>query len=125
MAIDPLKLLLLLLSNINLNKAMGPDKIHGRILRSCALPLSKPLSYLFTKSYYGMSIPDEWKAASVVPVHKKGSKSDVQNYRPISLTCIIMKVMERIVRDELMARCGLLFLRVLIGIKLLNNSFIV
>ena len=56
-----------------------------------------------------MSIPDEWKAASVVPVHKKGSKSDVQNYRPISLTCIIMKVMERIVRDELMARCGHLF----------------
>ena len=95
-----------ILSNINPNKAMGPDKIHGRILKSCALPLSKPLSYLFTKSYYGMSIPDEWKAASVVPVHKKGSKSDVQNYRPISLTCIIMKVMERIVRDELMARCG-------------------
>ena len=53
-----------------------------------------------------MSIPDEWKAASVVPVHKKGSKSDVQNYRPISIKCIIMKVMERIVRDELMARCG-------------------
>ena len=95
-----------ILSNINPNKAMGPDKIHGRILKSCALPLSKPLSYLFTKSYYGMSIPDEWKAASVVPVHKKGSKSDVQNYRPISLTCITMKVMEIIVRDELMARCG-------------------
>ena len=35
----------------------------------------------------------------------KGSKSDVQNYRPISLTCTIIKVMERIVRDELMARC--------------------
>ena len=60
-------------------------------------------SYLFTKSYYGTSIPDEWKSASF---HNKGSKSDVQNYRPISLTCIIMNVMERIVRDELMARCG-------------------
>ena len=43
---------------------------------------------------------------SVVPVHKKGYKSDVQNYRPISLTCIIMNVMEKIVKDELMARCG-------------------
>ena len=94
------------LSNINPNKAMGPDKILGRILKNCSFSLSKPLPYLFTKSYYGMSIPDEWKAASVVPVHKKGSKPDVQNYRPISFTCIIMKVMEKIVRDELMAPCG-------------------
>ena len=38
-----------ILSNINLNKAMGPDKIHGRILKSCALPISKPLSYLLKK----------------------------------------------------------------------------
>ena len=51
-----------------------------------------------------MSIPDEWKVASVVPFTKKGSKSDVQNYRPISLTCIIMKAMDRIVRDELRER---------------------
>ena len=37
---------------------------------------------------------------------KKGSKSDVANYRPISLTCIVTKTMEKIVRDELMNRCG-------------------
>ena len=60
-----------MLSNINPNKAIGPDKIHGRILKNCAFPLYRPLSYLFTKSYYGMSIPYEWKAASVVPVYKK------------------------------------------------------
>ena len=59
------------------SKAMGPGKIYGKILKNCALPLSKPLSYLFTKSYYGTSLPDEWESASVVPVHKKGSKSDV------------------------------------------------
>ena len=95
-----------LLKNINSNKAMGPDKIHGRVLKNCASSLSKPLSSLFTTSYYSSSIPNEWKLALVVPVHKKGSKADVENYRPISLTCIIMKVMERIVRDELMVKCG-------------------
>ena len=85
---------------------MGPDKLHGIVLKKCCITLSKPISSLLTKSYYSASIPADWKLAFVVPVHKKGSKSDVQNYRPISLTCIIMKVMERIIRDELMARCG-------------------
>ena len=41
-----------------------------------------------------------------LPVHKKGYKSDVTNYRPIFLTCIIMKIMEKIVRDEIMTRCN-------------------
>ena len=85
---------------------MGPDKLHGIVLKNCCITLSKPISSLFTKSYYSGFIPADWKLALVVPVHKKGSKSDVKNYRPISLTCIIMKVMERIIRDELLARCG-------------------
>ena len=95
-----------ILKSLNSNKAMGPDKIHGRILKSCASSLSKPLSILFQNSYSSGKIPDEWKSALVVPVHKKGPKANVENYRPISLTCIVMKVMEKIVRDELMLRCG-------------------
>ena len=94
------------LKDINSNKAMGPDKIHGMVLKTCARSLCKPLALLFTNSYYRGVIPTEWKSAVIVPVHKKGSKTDVENYRPISLTCIVMKVMERIIRDELMARCG-------------------
>ena len=54
---------------------MGPDKIHGLVLKNCAKNISKPLSILFFKSYYSGAIPDEWKAALVVPVHKKGAKS--------------------------------------------------
>ena len=41
-----------------------------------------------------------------VPVYKKGPKANVENYRPISLTCIIMKFMERIIRDEITLKCG-------------------
>ena len=93
-----------ILSTLNPNKAMGPDKIHGVVLKNCAKNISKPLSILFSKSYYSGAIPDEWKAALVVPVHKKGAKSFVSNYRTISLTCIIMKVMEIIVRHEIMLR---------------------
>ena len=85
---------------------MRPDKIHGLVLQYCSKMLSKPLSLFFTKCYNSGSIPDGWKAALVIPVHKNGSKSDVKNYRPVSLTCIIMKIMERIIRVELMARYG-------------------
>ena len=43
--------------------------------------------------------------ANVVPVHKKGDKSNVENYLPISLTSLVMKVMEKIVRDEILTIC--------------------
>ncbi|MCP4457121.1 MAG: hypothetical protein GY816_03695, partial [Cytophagales bacterium] len=95
-----------ILSNLNANKALGPDKIHGRILKNCSVPISAALSILFNKSYNSGYIPSEWKSALIVPVHKKGSKSNVENYRPISLTSLVVKVMERIVRDELMFKCN-------------------
>ena len=95
----------MILKNINVNKAPGPDGIHGKVLKNCRESLAYPLSLLFTTSYNIGQIPSEWKIANVVPVHKKGPKASVENYRPISLTCLIMKVFERIVRDELMAKC--------------------
>ena len=88
-----------LLSNINSNKAGGPDAIHGKILKNCAVGLAYPLSLLFKLSYNTGNIPLEWKLANVVPIHKKGAKENVENYRPISLTCLIMKTFERILKD--------------------------
>ena len=94
-----------ILKNVNVNKAAGPDGIHGKILKNCRESISYPLSCIFRISYNIGQIPSEWKLANVVPVHKKGPKTLVENYRPISLTCLIMKVFEKIVRDELFAKC--------------------
>ena len=93
-----------LLSSINSNKACGPDGIHGMILRHCAVSLAYPLSLMFKISYNTGCIPRDWKFAHVVPVHKKGSKDNIENYRPISLTSLVMKTYERILKEELLAR---------------------
>ena len=55
-------------------------------------------------SYNTGSIPREWKLANVVPIHKKGAKENIENYRPISLTCLVMKTFERIVKEKLIQR---------------------
>ena len=93
-----------LLRKMNANKAQGPDGIHGHILKNCASALAYPLSLIYKTSYNTGSIPREWKTANVVPVHKKGSKSLVDNYRPISLTCLVMKIFEIQVRDTIMTK---------------------
>ena len=92
-----------LLSVINSHKACGPDGIQGQILKNCAVSLAHPLSILFKLSYNSGSIPKEWKLANVVPIHKKCSKENIENYRPISLTSLIMKTFERIVKDTLLS----------------------
>ena len=47
-------------------------------------------------------IPQDWKSANNVPIHKKGDKSLIENYRPISLLCLSAKIMERVIQDELL-----------------------
>jgi hypothetical protein len=81
-----------LLSEINPNKACGPDGIPGKVLKECASSLAYPLSILFQLSYNSGTLPAEWKLANIIPIHKNGSKDDIENYRPISLTCLVMKI---------------------------------
>ena len=93
-----------IISKLDSNKAQRPDNIHGLIFKKCSRVLAKPLSLIFTVIYNTGLLPEEWKLSNVIPVFKKGDKKDVQNYRPISLTCIAAKVMERVMYDELLCR---------------------
>ena len=97
--------ILLLLKDVNPSKAAGPDGIHGMVLKNCAPSLARPLTMLFNVSFVTGCIPEDWKLASVVPVHKKDDKGSVENYRPISLTSLIMKIFERCIRKELFSVC--------------------
>ena len=93
-----------ILDNLDINKAQCSDAISGAVLKNCSETLAYPLSILFNLSYNTGYIPQEWKLANVVPVHKKDDKNKVTNNRPISLTSLVMKVFERILYDELLTR---------------------
>ena len=63
--------------------------------------MSEPLAILFNKSMQEGMIPNDWRKANVTPIFKKGSKFVPGNYRPVSLTSIICKTMERMMKDKL------------------------
>ena len=90
------------LQGLNTRKSEGPDNINPRLLFELREQLALPLSILFSKSLTSSVIPDDWREAIVAPIHKKGDKSNAANYRPISLTCIACKLMESIIKDQLL-----------------------
>jgi hypothetical protein len=83
--------------------AAGPDGITTPFLQKCADVLSQVLACIYRKSINAGAVPAEWKLANVVPIYKKGSKALAGNYRPISLTCICCKIMESILKADIMA----------------------
>ena len=83
------------------NKSPGPEGWPVLALKETAQELHVPLTILFNKSLKSSSIPDVWKQAFVTPIHKKGDRSKAENYRPISLTSTIGKILESIIRDQI------------------------
>lgn len=90
-----------LLRNIDPSKSSGPDNVPGRLLKEGAEWLAEPLSNLLSLSLSKGALPRDWTSANVSPVHKKGNKHSVSNYRPVSLTCIAVKPLERIVYNHI------------------------
>ena len=89
------------LKQLNASKSAGPDNMHPRLLKELAEVIALPLKLLFDKTLKEGKIPAAWKKAEVKPIFKKGSKNDPGNYRPVSLTSIVCKVFEGIIRDSL------------------------
>ena len=88
------------LRNLNPNKAAGPDGVNPMVLKACARPLAKPISLLFRKTLDMRTLPEDWKIARVTPIFKKGGRKDANNYRPVSLTSQVCKIMERIIKHQ-------------------------
>ena len=87
------------LKKLKTSKSPGPDGFHPRVLMETAEELSVPLTILFRKSLQAAELPEDWKIGEITPIHKKGSRRQPGNYRPVSLTSVIVKVLESIIRD--------------------------
>ena len=90
------------LEKLNVNKSCGPDNIHPFVLQATACATSVPLEHIFTKSLNTGECPTDWRSANVTPIHKKGDRTLPSNYRPVSLTSQVCKVLETIVREHLL-----------------------
>ena len=83
--------------NLNTSKATGPDGLSGRLLKVCCKELSSIFCFIFNKTLQTHTIPASWKHSVICPIPKKSAPTCLNDYRPISLTSIAMKCMERLV----------------------------
>ena len=89
-----------LISALDVNKAAGPDQISSRILKEGVDSFSIGLSIIFSKSLGTSDVPEDWRVANVVPIFKKGSREHAENYRPVSLTSVVCRILERVIKES-------------------------
>ena len=89
------------LTTLNSAKSPGPDGWPPFVLKEIAQHICLPLYIIFSKSLATGCVPDNWKRGHVIPIYKKGRCKQASNYCPITLTSIIGKLLESIVRDSL------------------------
>jgi len=82
-------------------KSTGLDNIPARFIKDGAIFLKIPITFIINKSIVDEEVPTELKAARVKPLFKKNIQTDVGNYRPVSSLCIVSKVLERCVYNQL------------------------
>ncbi|KAK1786692.1 hypothetical protein P4O66_017091 [Electrophorus voltai] len=84
---------------VNTRKAVGPDGICGRVLKVCADQLAPVFTDIFNLSLTFGIVPSSFKRSTIVPVPKKPRPSDLNDYRPVALTSVVMKCFDKLDRD--------------------------
>ena len=96
------------IKNLKVSSSTGPDGMSSKFLVDHVDSLAYPLSKIYNLSMESGIIPQAWREANVTPIYKnKGAKSKAENYRPISLTSIPCKVMESVIRDNVVSYLSL------------------
>ena len=91
------------LLELNPYKSPEADNLHPRISKELSVSSSVPLSILYTESFKQQKQPHDCRDAMITPLYKKDKKCLASNYRPISLASIICKIMESIIKVDLMS----------------------
>jgi hypothetical protein len=92
-----------IINRLNNTSSPGPDGFPPVMFKNLVHQLADPMVILYSLIFHSGQIPDEWKRAIVKPIFKKGSSSDPNNYRPISLTSIFCKIFESCIKLQLLS----------------------
>ena len=92
-----------LLMKLDPFKSPGDDGLHPKLLKECCNQLALPILMIFKQSLLMGKFPSSWKSATVTPIYKSGERSKPENYRPISITSQVGKIMEKIIRTNVMS----------------------
>ena len=84
------------IAQLQTGKAVGPSSFPISILKIFKSELASPLQVIFNTSFLTGIVPDKFKLAKVMPVFKKGSQTNLSNYRPISLLSVFNKLLEKL-----------------------------
>ena len=90
-----------LLKKLNTRKASGPDGVSSFVTRTCAAQLAPIFTDIFNSSLQRCAVPQCFKSSVIVPVPKKTNGTQLNNYRPVALTSVVMKVFQRLVLSYL------------------------
>ena len=90
-----------LAKNLKNKLTAGYDYIPESLLKQCIQIIKGPLTHIYNVSLRSEVFPDEWKAAKVKPLYKKGDRYNIQNYRPISIILVFAKLLERLISNRL------------------------
>jgi hypothetical protein len=89
------------LNSLKIDKSPGPDELHPRLLKELPKSLTKPLCIIFNQSLRLKMTPKQWKKVTISAIFKKGNRSMAGNYRPVSLTSVVCKLLEKIIREHI------------------------
>ena len=87
--------------NLKINKSPGIDGIHPRVIKEIADIISHPITMIYKRSVEESQLPRQWKDAEITPIYKKDSRNLPKNYRPVSLTSIICKILEKLIVEDI------------------------
>ena len=89
------------LGNLRVDKAPGPNHMQPRVFMEVAEQVSEMLTDIFNSSLESGQVLEDWRAANITPLFKKGSREELRNYRPVSLTSVVRKVLETLIRGQM------------------------
>lgn len=95
-----------IINSLKVSNSCGIDSISSNMLKSIVQYIVVPLTFLINWSLSEGIFPDIFKIAKIIPLHKKGDKLLLNNYRPISLLSSISKILERVIYNKMLRFCN-------------------